>query len=896
MSYPTRTGSTGAIPHGGTGNDNYVTIDVSSIEARGSSDGSTPRSIASRIPGSPATTAVLNSFMRTPRETHVVDSPSQDATGDADPDMRNDPLETAVRGTISAIGHDLETPDDITETVTDATMEALERYSLHRWTSLLNATTVHARLVGRAIVRACFGETHISPNDVTASELQAIAAPAIELVVAFRRYYCRHDPAGHIPRFHYLMDERLARTVDDSLALLRLHSSLQEQDVHVAKEVLGKPTDSSTPAVTLDVSDDTPKDDSADVPSTTVNVTTHAPFIDRHTNINPKPDLLFPDVKPPRSASHYSGYYTIGEDNSRRWISYEQPLTPSELPLNVGMTDDHWTDITLPNGTYVDGRGNRIPSTSRKHPSATTPRVRVNGTGRPVERHPMQYAPATPSRQPSSHSWYQTPVDLSSGNGTSTPGISQTTPGFAGTTNNSIHGGTGGSGAGNPGRAGMGSGGPGHPGNAGTGGGGPGGSGYGGAGGGGPGDPGYDPFANSFSRFNAAFKPKLDTTVYPDLRDRRLFHTWFAKVRAHARVHRVDMLLDPTYVPPHDDMESFWLRQHWLYSVLQSKIHYIGGKQIIRRHAFTGDAQRVLQELHQDAIDSVGGALHSQDLFKSLVSMQLDSRWHKPLTDFLHKFQETVDEYHERTYPKPPIPDDVLKSFLIQSIESHPVLRDVTARDREHGLRYRRVFTYHEFFEACMALADVHDTAKRPPVKRHQVHHADLHEHPATNDAYDTFPNTADAYDDLIPDGPMPDDHANVPSINATTSVPRVPDDIWKRLPKEVQRTWSTIPVEHRAAILGGTPRHAALTDASCASPSDVPPEASGSDDGVVANATKRKSSFANPAERQDALHKATPGDMRRVLSQPGTQPGTKSDLRAHQLVSEYWSNDRDFR
>ena len=165
--------------------------------------------------------------------------------------MRDESLELVVREILFTIGHDLQICDDVVESVADTTMEALTRYSLNHWTALWNATAVHSRVVGKAIVRECFGDQPISATDVTGSELQAIAAPATELVAALCRYYNRHDPRGHIPRFHYLMDERLTQIVDDSLELLRFHASLQTADIQVAQQILAKPTDSSIPTTDM---------------------------------------------------------------------------------------------------------------------------------------------------------------------------------------------------------------------------------------------------------------------------------------------------------------------------------------------------------------------------------------------------------------------------------------------------------------------------------------------------------------------------------------------------------------------------------------------------------------------------------------------------------------------
>jgi hypothetical protein len=137
-------------------------------------------------------------------------------------------------------------------------------------------------------------------------------------------------------------------------------------------------------------------------------------------------------------------------------------------------------------------------------------------------------------------------------------------------------------------------------------------AGFGGAGFGGGSYPPHDGGYGHYSK--PTFKPKLDMSVYPHLRDPQDFHTWFAEVRAHTRVHGISELLDPGYIPPPPLMEEFQRKQDWLYAALLSRIHYPSGEYMVRYFGNGingGNAQQLLIALADDATSSIQGTLYT---------------------------------------------------------------------------------------------------------------------------------------------------------------------------------------------------------------------------------------------------------------------------------------------
>jgi hypothetical protein len=91
-------------------------------------------------------------------------------------------------------------------------------------------------------------------------------------------------------------------------------------------------------------------------------------------------DLAYPDIPPPSGSNHLFGRYVPGPGNTpeeqrenRRWVLYDTPITTYQLPTNVAQTNQHWTDITRHDGTYVDRSGQSHKPGTPGHPGLEPP-------------------------------------------------------------------------------------------------------------------------------------------------------------------------------------------------------------------------------------------------------------------------------------------------------------------------------------------------------------------------------------------------------------------------------------------------------------------------------------------------------------------------------------------
>jgi hypothetical protein len=296
-------------------------------------------------------------------------------------------------------------------------------------------------------------------------------------------------------------------------------------------------------------------------------------------------------------------------------------------------------------------------------------------------------------------------------------------------------------------------------------------------------------------------------SVYPHLHDPRDFHTWFAEVCAHTRVHGISELLDPGYIPPPPLMEEFQCKQDWLYAALLSRIHYPSGEYMVRYFGNGingGNAQQLLIALANDATSSIQGTLYTQDLFSSLFQDILDGRYTNSLSKSLYDFQKKLDAVTAQSYPNYIIPPEVAKQFLMTQFRQHPVLREAI-RNEVSSQRYQ---PYHESINVLSQSARIPDDVWKNLSKDERK-------------AWASIGTDARA---LIMDSGT---HRQV--YMALTD------------PSDVSPADTPSPPDTELSV------HATRA---------TPPKS-------------KKTTFATPQERNDTLNKAQPGDPRRVLSHP---------------------------
>jgi hypothetical protein len=90
---------------------------------------------------------------------------------------------------------------------------------------------------------------------------------------------------------------------------------------------------------------------------------------------------------------------------------------------------------------------------------------------------------------------------------------------------------------------------------------------------------------------------KRDKKDYDILKDERYYDNWQRSFIAQARAHDIEQVLDPLYTPENDrELKLFRRKQQFAYTVLDATLKTDMGKTIVRKHQYTGDAQRVWYE------------------------------------------------------------------------------------------------------------------------------------------------------------------------------------------------------------------------------------------------------------------------------------------------------------
>ena len=118
---------------------------------------------------------------------------------------------------------------------------------------------------------------------------------------------------------------------------------------------------------------------------------------------------------------------------------------------------------------------------------------------------------------------------------------------------------------------------------------------------------------------------KPDIKLFNNLKDDSDYFTWEKHI--HAMLGGTDMgeLLDPTYYPPPEDVESYRNKCQWLYAVFTKIIKTPEGLDIIRTHQSTRNGQAVLADLHDSAFSSTASEMKASSLYEEIVTTRVSS-------------------------------------------------------------------------------------------------------------------------------------------------------------------------------------------------------------------------------------------------------------------------------
>ena len=135
---------------------------------------------------------------------------------------------------------------------------------------------------------------------------------------------------------------------------------------------------------------------------------------------------------------------------------------------------------------------------------------------------------------------------------------------------------------------------------------------------------------------------KRERAAYPSLKDERYFDGFKRSLFIVAKSHKCNEVLDPIFTQGSEpeQKELFEAKQTFLFSVFNANLQTDMGKNIVRRHLTTTDAQSVCRELSEHMRTSSKGASEKRRLAQYVTNTVLDNNFKRTTEQFVLHFNE----------------------------------------------------------------------------------------------------------------------------------------------------------------------------------------------------------------------------------------------------------------
>jgi Reverse transcriptase (RNA-dependent DNA polymerase) len=292
---------------------------------------------------------------------------------------------------------------------------------------------------------------------------------------------------------------------------------------------------------------------------------------------------------------------------------------------------------------------------------------------------------------------------------------------------------------------------------------------------------------------------KLDHTVYPLLKEQKHWNNWNRSVIAQGRAHDIGDIFNPEFVPAsEEEKQLFDAKQSFAYSMLNRAVMTDVGKSIVREHEHDYDAQAVYSKLLKHAKLSTTAELSCDQLLGYLTTAKLDSRWRGTNEGFILHWKDQLRQLEDMRPKEQRMNDGLKRRMLEAAVTNVDSLRNVKTIDNIRTASGDAPMSYENYattlLSAAVQLDDVRgvtSTRSKTVVSSHEF---------VSNREEDWFDRGyVDAGHSYYMSYEPPEDHLPL-SINKfqqskpngnnserTYTSPRIPSEIWRKLPKESQ-------------------------------------------------------------------------------------------------------------
>ena len=296
---------------------------------------------------------------------------------------------------------------------------------------------------------------------------------------------------------------------------------------------------------------------------------------------------------------------------------------------------------------------------------------------------------------------------------------------------------------------------------------------------------------------------KLDSTLYPVLKDERQWDSWRRTTIAIARTHGVDDIFDLKATGSPADKDLFDAKQKYVYQIFERTLQTDEGKTIVRAHEDDYDAKRVFEKLVAHAKHSTKASLSAGDLLTYITSVRADDgTWKGSSLGFINHFMEQIRLYQDQVSNKDSFSKRQQLKFLENAVAPWAHLSAVKGQADLHKTQTGNYPTLEQYISLLKSAATTYDRSlkkKHHPLvtpRRRAVYTHEIMEDGEDENYFEV--DDEDYYIDSPYDILLANAHQRIPPAPNI----RLPNDKWNMLSPEGRQAWMKLPAEVKRVIL----------------------------------------------------------------------------------------------
>ena len=313
---------------------------------------------------------------------------------------------------------------------------------------------------------------------------------------------------------------------------------------------------------------------------------------------------------------------------------------------------------------------------------------------------------------------------------------------------------------------------------------------------------------------------KRDPSLFETLKHDHQWDGWQRHTSSLAHTFDVADVLDPTYQPSTpEETELFNLKQDFMFAVFNNILKTDTGKNLVRQHEKTRNAQAVYKALSDYALRSARASMDASNLLTYITTARLgDGKWKGGTEAFILNWVDQVRKYHEVVKAGSHFSDEQQLTMLQNSVMDIEELCAVQTTAEQLQSQVGKSLTFSSYLSLLKSTAARLDeksgkTPRRGDRRQVFQHFTSAHGEPPGEDVfYDADPSLLD-HDPGPHFGFNIDSNVNLiqahvreqtlaPQQQMTPRWPRLDDPTWQHLSSSDRRLWTQLSFNGKNAIL----------------------------------------------------------------------------------------------